>query len=231
MSSPQTYTCNKFINMELLDADIPLVLPKMSGVKSVNSKSINSAHSQKVLVSENDLPINRDDDFETSGANQEADKVAGKDPNTATTSTAAKPSKAPEEKDASTTAKEAVQSQQPSQHHLREQQQRQKQKHQQERPPEQHEGRLECIQEEKMDEPKEARLLMDAMVLTAPKKRIRSHQHPTAREPQQQQQQKPPPQPTKPVEKKEKPYKHQPLTEDLLHHHTQLEKLKVSWLT
>ena len=230
MSSPQTYTCNKFINMELLDADIPLVLPKMSGVKSVNSKSINSAHSQKVLVSENDLPINRDDDFETSGAHQEADKVAGKDPNTATTSTAVKPSKAPEEKDASTTAKEAVQSQQPSQHRLREQEQRQKQKHQQERPPEQHEGRLECIQEEKMDEPKEARLLMDAMVLTAPKKRIRSPQHPKAKEPQQQQQ-KPPPQPTKPVEKKEKPYKHQPLTEDLLHHHTQLEKLKVSRLT
>ena len=65
-SSP--YTCDSMLQQEqkqslmAMEDSIPLILPKISGVQSLNSKSINSAHSQKVLVSENEMPLHRDEE-------------------------------------------------------------------------------------------------------------------------------------------------------------------------
>ena len=211
--------------MDLLDADIPLVLPKMSGVQSVNSKSINSAHSQKVLVSENDLPINRDDEDEVDKDGAEkpsnvSDKATPATAPDATTSTSP-PKAAEEEKSANKTQ---ISHHHPSQNQQQQQQQPQQQPHQP-RHSNDGGGRLECIQEEKMDV-KNA-IPLDAIVLTAPKQNVKNVNIATETANKDKEQTLPQPSASKSEEKKEKSYTHQPLTEDLLLHHTQLEKLKV----
>ena len=223
ISSP--FTCDNLHKedpnqyLKSMEDSIPLVLPKISGVKSLNGKSVNSEHSQKVLVSENELPIHRDEEeimevIKKAVSTVSPDKILPPPASTA----GATHGGAEDEEIAANQLQESEQQPQPSTSTLHWQNQ--------------HPGQLESMPEgeilmtkgDRKDKRLKALQADRYMVLSTTKKSLDRvdcasesyHKYKQMMVPSDK------------SLRKDGDYIHQPLTEDLLLHHTQMEKLKVS---